>query len=217
MNKIKICAVITQPDSEAVKKAAADADLFELRIDLVGKGWEQLASSLRKPWIAANRRASDGGKWRGSEQERTAQLLHAADLGSDIVDIELDAPGLKEFMPQLKGRARCIISHHDWKGTPPADKLAEIIRRQIAAGADICKVVTNAAGLQDNLTVLSLLPMFPAARIVAFAMGAEGVISRILSPLAGAYFTYASIPGLSGSAPGQITVEALRNIYGLIA
>jgi 3-dehydroquinate dehydratase/shikimate dehydrogenase len=43
-----------------------------------------------------------------------------------------------------------------------------------------------------------------------------GLLSRVLSPLAGGYFTYASIETGKESAPGQITVKELIKTYQII-
>jgi len=47
-------------------------------------------------------------------------------------------------------------------------------------------------------------------------MGEAGVISRILSPLFGGEFTYASTKTGSESAPGQLTIAELREIYRVL-
>jgi 3-dehydroquinate dehydratase len=47
-------------------------------------------------------------------------------------------------------------------------------------------------------------------------MGVPGYTSRILCPLVGGDFTYASIEEGRESAPGQITAGDLRKIYGML-
>jgi 3-dehydroquinate dehydratase type I len=47
-------------------------------------------------------------------------------------------------------------------------------------------------------------------------MGQAGKISRILSPLFGGIFTYASVSKGRESAPGQLTITELREIYALL-
>jgi 3-dehydroquinate dehydratase type I len=192
------------------------ADLFEVRIDLIGEGWREVAGRLGKPWIACNRRKEEGGKWRGGESQRIKELLSALELGAAIVDIELSTPGLEKAVREIKGRADCLLSYHDLKGTPPLEKMKEIIKNQEAAGADICKVVTTARSFKDNLSTLQLIADFPQKKVVSFAMGALGQISRVLCPLAGGYFTYASVEQGSESAAGQITVTELRKIYDML-
>ena len=91
------------------------------------------------------------------------------------------------------------------------------MRKQLKAGADICKVVTTAKEPEDNLTVLQLIKEFPDVKIIAFAMGPLGLMSRVLCPLVGGEFTYASIEKGKESAVGQMTVSEMRRIYEMIS
>lgn len=216
MRKIKICTVITDDNRDNVKKAEKGTDIFEVRIDLIGSSWPDMVRGLKKPWIATNRSRSEHGLWAGSEEERAAELLRAVDLGAWMVDIELESPSLDLILNKTKGRTRCLISHHEWENTPPVAVLAKTVEASLSAGAYACKVVTTAHKFEDNLRVLRLFQMFPAARLVAFAMGSEGLLSRVISPLAGALFTYASIKGARASASGQIAVQDMRKMYGLL-
>lgn len=216
MNRPRICAVIVTRDSELIRAIEPLVELFEVRIDLIGDGWEQLVKPLNKPWIACNRSPAEGGRWAGNEIRRIEELVKAAELGASIVDIELQTKNLAEVTPVLKKRAKCLISVHDLKKTPPLDRLKEIVHRQLEAGADICKVITTAQRFEDNLTILQLITDRPDIRVVSFAMGPLGVASRVLCPLVGGDFTYASVETGKESAPGQITVRALRAIYEMM-
>jgi 3-dehydroquinate dehydratase type I len=215
-NRPGICAPIVNKDLNIIEAAAPLVDLFEVRIDLIGDGWEELADKLKKPWLACNRARKEGGDWPGSEAARIDELLKAIDLGADIVDIELGTPYINKVLREVKGRTKSLLSYHDLKGTPPPEEMREIIRKQLTAGADICKLITTARSFADNIAVLNLISEFPQARVVAFAMGDSGIISRILCPLVGGDFTYASIGEGLASAPGQITARELRNIYGML-
>ncbi len=213
MIKPRVCAVLTVADIDTVRKAEALADLFEVRIDLIGAKWQEVASGLRKPWIATNRNAANHGRYAGGEDRRLAELFTALDMGAEIIDIEVETGGLEDIVKRIKGRAKCLLSYHDWAGTAPPEKLAAMVQRQLAAGADICKVVTTAGGLDDNLAIIRLPSLFPWASVIALAMGTAGALSRVLSPLAGGYLTYASTGRGSASAPGQLSLEAMRAIY----
>lgn len=217
MKKPRICAAIVNKGLRVIRDVEPMVDLFEVRIDLIGEGWPQLVKHLKKPWIACNRRADEGGNWKDSEASRIKELLKAVELGADIVDIELTTENLGEIVPGIKSRAKCLLSFHDVVGTPSPDKLQAIVQRQLEAGADICKVVTTARNFEDNLVTLRLISGFPKARIISFAMGPLGAASRILCPLVGGDFIYASIEKGKESAAGQLTVEALRKIYGMMA
>lgn len=216
MKRPRICAVIVDNDLSAIKGVEPFIDLYEVRIDLIGDGWSELVQELKKPWIACNRLADEGGGWGKSEANRIEELLKATELGADIVDIELRTKNLDETVKLIKKRAKCLLSSHQLTGTPPLDNLKGIIERQLAAGADICKVVTTANSFDDNLTVLQLITEFSELKVVSFAMGPLGSVSRVLCPLAGGYFTYASIEEGRESASGQITVRDLRKLYGMV-
>ncbi len=214
MTKPKICAVITRSDPASI--AGADADLFEVRIDLIGKDWLKLAKALTKPWLATNRLKAEGGAWEGSEEARRNELLKAVKAGASIIDIELSAPDLDEIVPQIKKKARCLISRHDNKRTPPPAALHRIIEDELAAGADICKLVTTARAFEDNISLLNLINAFRPHDIVAFAQGPRGQTSRLLCPLAGGAFTYAALSEEATSASGQLTISQMRQVYGMM-
>ena len=215
MNKPKICAVIVDRNPD-IKKVENLVDFFEVRIDLIGTGWHQVVKGLNKPWLACNRLVSDGGKCATDDGARIAALLEACALGASIVDVELSTKNLAKVVPVIKREAKCLISRHDLQQTPPLKTLKEIVQREVDAGADICKLVTTATDSADNLTVLQLIKEFSQRNIITLAMGPLGLTSRVLAPLVGGYFTYASITRGGESAPGQITVAELRKIYGLL-
>ena len=54
------------------------------------------------------------------------------------------------------------------------------------------------------------------AKIICFAMGEKGKISRLLSPTFGAYLTYASVEGETETAPGQMTIQDMKAAYRVL-
>lgn len=216
MKQPRICAVITTSDLEVIRQAEPLVDLFEVRIDLIGDDWQAVVKGLNKPWIACNRSTVEGGQWQDNEERRIERLLQALELGAAIIDIELKTKDVRNIIKLIKQRAECLLSYHDLEKTPDFDTIRQIIQQQIEAGADICKVVTTARSFEDNASVLQLVPAFPGKRVVAFAMGTAGITSRIFCPLVGGDFTYASLAEGRESAPGQILVKDLKNIYEMI-
>ncbi len=217
MKKPRICAVIVNNDLGAVKEVEPLVDLFEVRIDLIGGGWQELVRQFRKPWIGCNRRVDEGGRWEGDEARRVEKLLRATELGADIIYLELRTTNLRQAIELIKQRAKCLLSFHELERTPPLNSMREIVQRQLEAGADVCKIVTTAQRFEDNLTILELISEFPKTRIVSLAMGPLGFASRVLCPLVGGDFTYASIERGKESASGQITVGELRKLYEMVA
>jgi 3-dehydroquinate dehydratase-1 len=216
MKTPRICAAITVADLKAIQQAEPLVDLFEVRIDLIGDDWQRVVKGLSKPWIACNRSVTEGGQWQGNEARRVEKLLQAVEMGATIADIELKTKNLANIVRLIKRRAECLLSYHDLEKTPDFDTMRQLVQQQIEAGANICKVVTTTRNFEDNLSVLQLIPAFPDKRVVAFAMGATGVTSRIFCSLVGGDFTYASLGEGKESAPGQVTVEALLKIYEMV-
>jgi len=216
MKKPRICAVITNKDEKELREIEPFAELFEVRIDLIGEGWQGIARQLKKPWIACARSPSEGGRWERSETERIEELVKASELGCEMVDIEVETKDLGKTLLPIKKRTKCLLSFHELGGTPSLNDLKEIVKKQMEAGADVCKVITTAQSFEDNQTTLKLITEFPKTRMVSFAMGPLGLVSRVLCPLIGGDFTYASIEEGRESAPGQITVRQLSKLYGMV-
>ncbi len=213
MQKPRICATIIDSNIELIKENEHDVDLFEVRIDLIGSGWIDLVKYLNKPWIACNRCIEEGGQGDTDQVKRIEELLWAAEAGACIVDLEVRTKNLADVVPLVKAKTQLLLSFHDLVGTPSYDTLVGIVQDQIHAGADFCKVVTTAQTFEDNLTILKLLDKFPEIKLVALAMGEEGRISRLLSPLCGGYLTYASLEPGKESASGQLSVKEMNTIY----
>jgi 3-dehydroquinate dehydratase type I len=216
MNKVKLCASIIDTDIAAVKKIEPIVDLFEVRIDLIGDKWTEVARQLKKPWIACNRMVEEGGKWDGNEARRIERLLQAVELGAKIVDIEYNAKNVDNIIRLIKKRAECLLSFHDFQKTPSLDVLKQIVNKELKAGADICKVVTTAQTFEDNLVVMRLFSEFLDIKMVAFTMGTQGFISRVMAPLIGAYFTYGAVQKGVESAPGQLPVSDMLAVYEMV-
>ncbi|HSW57857.1 MAG TPA: type I 3-dehydroquinate dehydratase [Dehalococcoidales bacterium] len=216
MPEIRIAVSLTEENPGPLDSVEPLVDYWEIRMDLVGPRWPELAAKLKKPWIACNRSPQEGGRGQSEEKIRVNELLRGVEAGAAIVDIELSSAALENVVSRVKKRAQCLISYHNVDETPDLAALMQIVRRQAEAGADIVKVVTHAQSLRDNLCLLELVRLNPKTRVISFAMGDQGRISRILSPLAGAFITFASLETGKESAPGQIEVGEMRRIYQLV-
>lgn len=214
MQKPRICATIIENNLDPVLAVETEVDFYEVRLDLVGPGWPDLVKHLSKPWLACNRSREEGGLGSPDQTQRMADLFRAVEAGASIIDLEYRTGGLEKIVPVIKKKAMCLLSFHDQEGTPSYEILCSIVEGQLRAGADICKIVTLARQFEDNMVVMRLLDHFKEVKLVAFNMGEAGRVSRLLSPLAGGYFTYASLAKGKESASGQITVKEMREIYG---
>ncbi|GAB4816977.1 hypothetical protein N2152v2_004023 [Parachlorella kessleri] len=208
--------------AEAQEALAAGADLVELRIDyLTSFSPEQDLPRLQHgcplPAIVTYRPDWEAGKYSGPEGPRLAALRLAAQLGFAYVDIELKAA--KEFIGS-SGRkpetTRLIVSSHNYEETPPTEELLGLVDRCVAAGADIVKFATMARDISDAARVLHVLQQStPRRPTIALAMGERGQISRLLAPKFGGFLTFGALSPERQSAPGQPTLQQLRELYRL--
>ena len=193
----------------------------ELRLDYLEKpDLKRLLKTRPGPVIATNRLEAQGGRWRGSEEDRRRLLAEALALGVDCLDVEwaADAAWRRELAAK-RGETRLILSWHDFSGTPPQERLEAIFEEMLAAGdAEIVKLVTQAREPGDNLRVLSLIPRARALgrEIIAFCMGPMGKWSRVAAPMLGAFLTFAPLNPKQGSATGQITVNEMKRIWRIL-
>jgi 3-dehydroquinate dehydratase type I len=217
----RICLPIVEKTMKeailAIKEANRLADLIELRMDyLRNPSLGPLLEVGEKPLIVTNRRKEEGGRYIGDERRRLTILKEAAEQGVAFVDVEIgtEKPLLQDLFANKRG-TQMILSFHDFQGTPSKKELESLWNRMTRLGADIVKIVTFAKSWEDNLFVLSLIP-FSRKRnqeIVAFCMGEKGRMSRVFAPLMGAAWTYASLDRKRTSAPGQLTVWEMRDIW----
>lgn len=200
----------------------AEADLIEIRLDYLdinpAYAAEILGNLVREasvPMIATNRLYDQGGHRPQDENSRIQILIQAAEAGFEYVDVELTVAEIDSIVEKIRSYgSKPIISFHDFEKTPPLRDMEKIIRSETGVKAEICKLVTAARSVEDNLKCLLLVrKMSRLTKIVCFSMGRKGLISRTLSPVFGGYFTFASLTDYVKTAPGQLSIDELRSLY----
>jgi len=220
---VSIAAKIPSEIRSMIRRAEdAEADLIEIRLDYLNTNLSSAENLLENfvkessvPMIATNRQYEQGGLKPQNENTRIRILIQAAEAGFKYVDVELTSAKLEALLEEIRSYgAEPIISFHDFEKTPPLKDMERIIRSEIEARAEICKLVTTARDIEDNLECLLLTrKMSRLTKIVCFAMGQKGLISRLLSPIFGGYFTFASLDEDLKTAPGQLSIDDLKMLY----
>jgi 3-dehydroquinate dehydratase type I len=192
--------------SQAIR---AGADLVEARLDYLEEiNAEKLAKALTpyaSKLIITIRPVSQGGRFKGMDDERLTLLRRLSSISPAFMDLELD---ICEKYGVESGRST-IVSWHGLADTPDMETLTEIAMRCLRLG-DYAKVVTYATSHADILRILHLYSDLPRNRLIAFCMGEVGRVSRILAMAAGSPVAYASLDGLT-TAPGQMTLHEMRS------
>ena len=210
---------------EKIANHSRHADLLELRIDLIADlDLPALMQAKTGPVLITNRRGGEGGGFRGTEEERIHLLCEAVRLKAEYVDMEAATEDdlSRRLLNAAAGQGcltKIIVSFHDFNATPTVGALRRIWDTCREKGGNIVKIVTYARGSEDNLRVLSLIP-YSRKRgqdIIAFCMGEQGRISRVMAPLLGSHLTYAALDKGEEAAPGQMTVEEMKQVLNIIS
>ena len=220
----------------ALERAAAasahGARLVEWRIDELAQQENALPATMRlvrdcpMPSIVTCRSAAEGGMYHGDDADRAELLTQLLDCDDPprYVDIEWRAlQGDPDFAGRItttldfvraQGRDRqasLIASVHDFAGRP-ADLMQLIERMTLDAHVDVIKMAWMARSLRDNLEAFDLLSE-RRKPMIALCMGRFGLMSRVLAPKFGGLLTYTSDAANLETAPGQPTLEQMRDIY----
>lgn len=224
---VPIAAKTLQEAEEQIQAAvAAGAELLELRTDyLVHLSVElalgvidaarQFAPGL--PIIVTCRDYKQGGTLRHPSDLRTNVLTAAVRAGAEFIDVEYDnfvsvAIGSKISLALSMGTGtRLILSDHNFQ-----TKFKNITKRyreivNTFSGA-IPKLVYSAHHINECFDILDL-QHDSGGEMIAFCMDEPGFMTRVFTKKFNGLVTFASIGAKTATAPGQPTVEQLRDLY----
>ena len=198
-----------------MRQAFEQTDGFELRLDYCAhvdlNALKSLRSQCAKPLIFTLRRADQGGQYQGPEAERLALILDLCALAPDYFDLEYDVP--RELIAQVHAlypNIKLISSYHDFDKTP--EDLAGILALMQQPSISIYKLATFAHSIIDALRMLCFIQEAQVP-FAGMCMGADGEITRVLGPVVGNALDYGSVSSGDATAPGQLSVQDLHQIY----
>jgi 3-dehydroquinate dehydratase/shikimate dehydrogenase len=211
-------AALAQQQYRQALRISPPPETLELRLDYLREKAQRtaflrwLSRQRRGPaMIATCRRRAGGGRFTGSAEAEIAVLAEAAGAGCRWCDVEIETAA--QFAPaalrQRLAPARLFVSAHDFRRVPR--DLAALIRKLDACEADAVKIAAACASFSDVLRLLRVARH--RTDVVAVPMGEEALAARVLALREGSALTYAAID--EATAPGQISLEAARQVYRL--
>ncbi|WP_296878016.1 type I 3-dehydroquinate dehydratase [uncultured Methanobrevibacter sp.] len=216
-SQTKIAIPIFQKDCKSVIEVANDcikkgADVLEFRIDgLKNPDINEIKDTINEinfPMIATNRINTEGGSFKGSEEERFNILYQCADL-VDYVDIELQSND--EYIKKIHDTGvKTIVSYHDFEKTPKLSEITYIVEKEQELG-DIAKVAFMPQNLEDTITILAVLSH--CEDTIAISMGDLGSYTRVMASKFNSPITFAA--GTDVTAPGQIDIETMKALLNM--
>ncbi len=233
----KICVPIAEATREEIISSARDirrigADIAEWRADWYEDVFdfeqvERTAGELRAvlgdmPVLFTFRTAKEGGEREVERETYIALNQRAAESGYiDLVDAEVFVgdDAVKAIIEKAHGcGVKVIASNHDFSDTPAKEEIVSRLCRMQKLGADILKIAVMPQSEKDVLTLLAATEKMSAEYadrpIVTMSMAGMGVISRLCGETFNSAITFGSAG--KASAPGQIDVEDLRTVLGIL-
>jgi 3-dehydroquinate dehydratase I len=224
---INICASIPAEDPESLRDKinrafSFGANYIEIRFDFLDlSDMEEalkIAENIREKAVFTLRTPTEGGKFKGNNNDRIEWLKKLAMAKPMLLDIEYSTIQSNDDLANYckTQKIPVLLSWHDFEKTPPKDQLKYMLEKMRVYSNHI-KMVTTAINIVDALRILDLLYENTAeSNLIAFSMGEAGIISRIMCTIIGrSPFTYAALE--ESIAPGQLTVVQMRDIYDKIS
>ncbi|HIJ12212.1 MAG TPA: type I 3-dehydroquinate dehydratase [Halobacteriales archaeon] len=194
------------------------ADAIEFRMDLSLDPLAELSQySLDIPIIATNRVAHEGGNY--PENDSRIDLLCAAMSNPSVkaIDVEFSSitsgHGQRAIDHARKHDISTIISTHNFNSTPSLLELESILTESTKIG-DVGKLSVTAESPSDitNLLVATWNQTQSGNLVATMSMGTLGSHSRVIAPFYGSKIGYAPLDLNTTTAPGQYSLESLRNL-----
>ena len=226
---------IEQIRRDMAEAVGLGADLIELRVDQMPGISDADIRSLgdEAPGavsiILTIRSAAEGGAWPDSEEARTDRLIELSPV-ADYIDVEfatwLGSHDVRRRLRLAQDEAnrrsspwKLILSSHHFAGRP--SKLTKLHSELLGIeDCHVLKLAWRARTIRDNFEAFEMMRLrckpvaghAPGPPIIV-CMGPEGLLSRVLAKKFGAFATFASLRPGRESAPGQLSIAQLRDLY----
>lgn len=216
-----VATVHTAPGlKEAAKSWERGIDLFEIRLDCLGKGlatFAACAGNFRKPLLITARHPSEGGSNRLTLAQRRL-LLRLYLPTATAVDVELrSAASMVDLLQEAsQSGVTKVVSYHNFRSTPSLAELLKIVKRARQTGADIPKVATYLRSPADLAVLLQLQAKMGGERgpLSLMGMGPLGKVSRLALAAAGSQLNYGFFdrPQVHGQWPATVLAERINEV-----
>ena len=221
---VAVCGGTVAELLERAEAARHESQFLEFRLDCLGPSERPdraiapiakfLAAHREIVAIATCRRKPFGGGFSGTLMDELNVLAAATEAGFAIVDLEIESAeqcNAFELQTLHEADAALLISFHDYEKHVDLEAIFARIQR---FEPDFVKIVSTARSLTDSLELLQWMKQRSGdTQLVGIAMGEPGIVSRILSLRSGSAFTFAAASEGAATAPGQIVVRTLKDLY----
>lgn len=205
-------------------------DLIEWRIDffegiqetpVVTGLVEKIASLSGLPVLVTIRSVQEGGERTPLSEVERLELLKALCQNAAVSMIDYEVSNPVDLIDVLRKEAtkhdkQLILSFHDFSRTPKTLQLMKTAIKAEMLGADIVKIAVMPHSKEDVLDLLEFTRRADevlTVPLITMSMGQLGGLSRLIGWSFGSVLTFGV--GVQSSAPGQLSIEVLREHMAL--
>jgi 3-dehydroquinate dehydratase / shikimate dehydrogenase len=189
--------------------ASRRCDLIELCLDhfIAEPNVGELIKMVDKPILVSCRSEKDGGKWKGTEQQRIQLLREAIVAGPAYVELDLE---IANSIPRF-GHTKRVISYTSLNR--PLSKIDEIFEQCWKAKADVVKFTWLTEDMDAAWPLLAAVTQQREVPIVGIGIGRSGLTFSLLGRKYGSPWIYAALERGMEAFPKQPTVWELKEDY----
>jgi 3-dehydroquinate dehydratase-1 len=180
-------------------------DIVEVRLDKTGRptDWLQRCQAIEQKWVPVLltiRLRMEGGDWESDDQSRL-RVYEQGLAALSAVDVELRSVICGAVAKEAARLGKvCIVSYHDFQGTPPLTELESVADQAQRIGS-IAKISTLIRNEADLNILRSLLEKKSEKPLCVIGMGESWRQTRVTFPTLGSCLTYGYLD--QPTAPGQ--------------
>ncbi|AHF06123.1 type I 3-dehydroquinate dehydratase [Desulfitobacterium metallireducens] len=174
------------------------------------------------PLIFTLRSVREGGQPVSLNDQEALKLIEAICQKTEVEYVDFELSNSEEAFKELRqvsleSQTQIIASYHNFEFTPESEILLGKIAEAQRLSADVAKIAVMSQNLHDVLTLLKVTLNAKETvdiPLISLAMGQYGTITRMMGGVFGSSVTFAV--GESSSAPGQMPIEDLRSVLGIL-
>lgn len=208
-----ICVSLGNISFDEAVKIAEESEMIELRADLLNFTEVQYTALMN----SSSKLVFTCRKKKELEVDRKSLFSMALAHKVEYIDLEIEsADELLEWLKEemLGKQTQLIISYHNFERTPDSKELNVILKNCFKLGADIAKIACMVNSDEDTVNLIKLYRR--QGKKLILGMGEKGMLTRVAAPVLGAEFTFAAANKESATAPGQLTVDEMKELFKIM-
>ena len=182
---------------------------------------KRLKEAIEKPVLFTCRSSKEGGKFPGTEEERTEILMKAIESEVSWVDLEIniDSKLRKKLVKSAsESNTKVVSSFHDVEETPNADQIISLIEENSDSG-DLIKLCFKTNDHHDGIEIVNACWTLRNSphQMSLMGLGPSGDWTRLHAPLLNQAMVYATLESdFHLGKKGLINVRDLTDAWDML-